>query len=880
MSHRAVLVDEHDRKAMVMKILIGDSVVDLDRHVGIVESRSGRQLSIRYPGQGNARMWKGYKEVRLLSMHIYDARDSGRSLQLRRGISLTGDSTLADLVSLFGYSTGRMRTESLGRVLRQLERAGLKIETQFNTWGRDERFWITIPFPQKRNSTHDEDDEEFDGSEPEAAASQDTKPPQVEIPDPFWPTALGLPRVREVEFLRALTLNDPILCILYLPEEAAAQSWLQGTWEGLISWAYRSAQRFHWRHESESGPCQLRVGTSGLIHTYLRPTVLDDSAPRLLDCRRSLNLVTIKREAEQPTEFDRFAALWPGSGFEFKPELGPNGIPVEDSKTVINCLHLAGGKSPTTDLDDPPLKVLLWARRSLAQLMSTAIASWGTLVSTKRLENFKGSNEGAATLSLKAHISNWMHSLDRDAELSFERLEEEDDADSTEPIVRRRVDLLISGRGCFEIESMIGSGPMESFYQRKVFARTRASASEQFWLCVPNDSVLWAGPFLADLAFHLGTQRRVVVPSADGRALQVSGRELAKLGLEEFERKPGSQIETAEATVPNETVTLKDVAGYADVLRQVNELIIWPERHRLLLEGTSKSSGILFFGPPGCGKSRWARAIAGALEQEVRLLSPSDLRGPYIGWSQIMIREQFGWLAEKASRMLIFDELDAVARSRRASQMHEDEKASVNELLVQIDKALRLGRLIVGTTNYVGSLDEAVTRSGRFGRYIPIGPPTSEESVKIIMYYLDRLVFQTRSGGRLSVTVPNEESVRALVVPIFEEDRGQRQYLCGADLEEAVNQAYVRSVRSNLPDGGWVSQTEALDVHLTEQELNSSLRQVPRSITAESVDHFLDDTRRYCGHRLAESLARQLIDRIPDLNAYRRRRPQTRRRPQ
>ena len=60
----------------------------------------------------------------------------------------------------------------------------------------------------------------------------------------------------------------------------------------------------------------------------------------------------------------------------------------------------------------------------------------------------------------------------------------------------------------------------------------------------------------------------------------------------------------------------------------------------------SRSAGILFFGPPGCGKTRWAQAIAGELEQEVRLLGPSDLRGPFIGWGQIQIREQFDWLAE------------------------------------------------------------------------------------------------------------------------------------------------------------------------------------------------------------------------------------------
>ena len=83
-----------------------------------------------------------------------------------------------------------------------------------------------------------------------------------------------------------------------------------------------------------------------------------------------------------------------------------------------------------------------------------------------------------------------------------------------------------------------------------------------------------------------------------------------------------------------------------------------------------------------------------------------------------MIREQFNWLSENSSRMLIIDELDAVARSRRNRLMHTDDMASVNELLVQIDRVLRLGRLVVDTTNFVGSLDEALTRSGRFGHQV------------------------------------------------------------------------------------------------------------------------------------------------------------------
>ena len=217
-----------------------------------------------------------------------------------------------------------------------------------------------------------------------------------------------------------------------------------------------------------------------------------------------------------------------------------------------------------------------------------------------------------------------------------------------------------------------------------------------------------------------------------------------------------------------------------------------------------------------------------------------------------MIREQFNWLSENSSRMLIIDELDAVARSRRNRQMHTDDMASVNELLVQIDRILRLGRLIVGTTNFVGSLDEALTRSGRFGRYIPIAPPDLEESVRIVMYYLEKLSAQCGRGSRIRITVPEEPCVWSILEPMFRENSSTKNHLCGADLEEAVNRAYLSCARAAVPDGGWENKSEAFSVSLTAEELGRSLSEVPLSVTEGMMRRFLKDITKYCGKRATE----------------------------
>jgi hypothetical protein len=75
-----------------------------------------------------------------------------------------------------------------------------------------------------------------------------------------------------------------------------------------------------------------------------------------------------------------------------------------------------------------------------------------------------------------------------------------------------RIDLFVEGQGRFEVESMAGSGPMEAFYHQKVFARLKRDGAH-FWLVVPNEAILWAGPYLADLAHHLGSGGSVLIPS-------------------------------------------------------------------------------------------------------------------------------------------------------------------------------------------------------------------------------------------------------------------------------------------------------------------------------------------------------------------------------
>ena len=838
-----------------MNIMIGDTIVTDYREIGIVENRSGSTLTIRFPDDGNRREQTVRSQVRPLAELVYEARVNERRIALRSTISMVGNSTLADLVALFGYSTGQMRRDSLLKVRKQLWRAGLEVLPETDRWSRDDKFKVSLLTVLTPPDANDDDDE---GSQ---ANPSTLVTDNVALPDPFWPTALGLDRRRELEFLRALSESDPILCLLFVPAEAQTHAWIQGAWEGLCGWSYRSAQRFCRSDGNNTPEIRVRVGPAALLHTYLKPSALDSDAPQLADMPHDLNLITVKREQELPTDFTRLSAVWPGPVFEFKPDY--KGEPLADISLINQCLLLAAGTTPNGSDNQSPLTTLIWARTAFAQLMTKPVTAWGGVLASSDITHFKGSNESSTALALKAHLAGWVTRSRVDRVLQFEYSEDEDDQDVDEAIdapdhpKRRRIDLYVKEIGDFEVESMRGSGPMESFYHKKIFSRVKKDT--RFFLIVPTEAILWAGPYVSDLSHHLKEKNGcVMIPSAEGAFLEIVGKPLDAHPIERPNPLERVEPENSETAVLEGPIRLKDVAGYEEVRSRIDELIIWPEKHGIVLGPTSRSSGVLFFGPPGCGKSRWARAIAGELEQEVRLLAPSDLRGAYIGWGQIMIREQFDWLAENDKRMLVIDELDAIARSRQEFQMHSDEKACVNELLVQLDRVLSLGRLMVATTNFIGSLDDAVLRSGRFGRFIPVPPPNLQESIAIVDYYLRRLELGSKQRGTFKIRVPDKDVLEAMIEPIYKENRDRAKYYCGADLEEAVNRAYLRGARRVLPDGRWSQESSIEEVHLTEEDLRKSLIEVPKSIQADAVEQFRQDLDRYCDGEIAESISKFL----------------------
>lgn len=195
-----------------------------------------------------------------------------------------------------------------------------------------------------------------------------------------------------------------------------------------------------------------------------------------------------------------------------------------------------------------------------------------------------------------------------------------------------------------------------------------------------------------------------------------------------------SSLRENQVEIPD--VHWEDVGGLEDVKRELHETVQYPVEHaeKYIKFGMSPSKGVLFYGPPGCGKTLLAKAIANECGANFISIKGPELLTQWFGESEANVRELFDKARAASPCILMFDEMDSIAKTRGSGSAGGSEAGDrvINQILTEIDGVgARKNVFVIGATNRPDILDPAVIRPGRLDQLIYIPLPDFKSRVAI-----------------------------------------------------------------------------------------------------------------------------------------------------
>ena len=194
------------------------------------------------------------------------------------------------------------------------------------------------------------------------------------------------------------------------------------------------------------------------------------------------------------------------------------------------------------------------------------------------------------------------------------------------------------------------------------------------------------------------------------------------------------------ATIKKEGEGFAAVAGMEELKQLLREEVIEPlhnpeEYHRY---GVTIPNGMLLYGPPGCGKTFFAKHFAEELGFNFMCITPATLKSRYVNATQENIAKMFKEAEKNAPTVIFIDEMNELVPNRDRGDVHEMSKSAVNEMLAQMDRTGEKGIFIIGATNYPDMIDPAILRAGRLDKKYYIGEPDTEARMALFKLYLEK----------------------------------------------------------------------------------------------------------------------------------------------
>ncbi|OUS69964.1 AAA family ATPase [Paenibacillus sp. MY03] len=236
-----------------------------------------------------------------------------------------------------------------------------------------------------------------------------------------------------------------------------------------------------------------------------------------------------------------------------------------------------------------------------------------------------------------------------------------------------------------------------------------------------------------------------------------------------------------ESEKPKET--FEDVAGLEEVKKKIRLNFILPLQQPELFKAYGREAGgsLLLFGPPGCGKTFLARAVAGEIDASFVHIELQAILSMWSGQSENNLHDIFEKARENKPCIIFIDELDAMGGSRNQMRQHHD-RMLVNQLLLELDGIREQNEqvFVIGATNTPWYLDSALRRPGRFNHLVFVPPPEETERETMLKLKLEGKPVHSLELARIA---------------------RETKHFSGADLEQIVKDAVEAAMERMLNSG-------------------------------------------------------------------------------